>query len=221
VRIFAWGGGALFVLSLAYCLWWYLVPLGRDLPWAGFAAVAWNAGLVAVFASHHSVFAREPVKRAIGRLVGGGVRSVYVWVASGLLIAVCILWKPVGGACYDARGVLRAAAAGVQLLGIALIAWSVARIDPLELAGIHPSATSGLQITGPYRLVRHPLYLGWMLAAFATPHLTGDRLTFALLTSLYLVMAVPWEERSLNAAFGNAYARYADQVRWRVIPFIY
>ena len=51
--------------------------------------------------------------------------------------------------------------------------------------------------------------------------LAGDRLTFAVLTSLYLAIAIPWEERSLVAAFGDAYRRYQQQVRWRMIPFIY
>ena len=80
--------------------------------------------------------------------------------------------------------------------GCSHTAWSVAEIDPLELAGIRtPDAEDELQFQGPYRLVRHPLYLGWIVAAFGTPHLTGDRLAFAILTSLYLVIAIPWEEQ--------------------------
>lgn len=221
MRIFEWLGGGVFVASLAYCLWTYLVPLGRDAPFAGPGAVAWNAGLLTVFACHHSVFARDAAKRAIRRLAGDTVRSVYVWIASLLLIAVCLLWQPIGGTLYDATGAARVALAALEGLGVALIAWSVARIDPLELAGIHPPSAGGLQTGGPYRLVRHPLYLGWMLAALATPHLTGDRLAFAVLTSTYLVVAVPWEERSLRGAFGAAYASYTRRVRWRVIPFIY
>ncbi len=221
MRIFAWLGGGVFVASLAYCVWWYLVPLGHGAPYAGAPAIGWNALLVTLFAAHHSLFAREPVKRAVVAMTGGAARSVYVWVASGLLFAVCMLWRPVGGVLYDARGAGGVALGVVQLLGVAIIAWSVARIDPLELAGIHPPATSGLQIGGPYRLVRHPLYLGWIVAAFATPRLTGDRLAFAVLTAIYLVVAVPWEERSLTRTFGESYARYTTHVRWRVIPFIY
>ncbi len=221
MRVFAWLGGGLFVVALAYCLWWYVVPLGRDAAFGGVGPLAWNAGLLTVFAGHHSIFARQPAKRALHRVAGNAERSVYVWVASALLIAVCIEWRPIGGSLYDVRGVAGVPLVAIQLLGIALIAWSVARIDPLELAGIRPPASGGLQIEGPYRLVRHPLYLGWMIAAFATPHLTGDRLAFAVLTSIYLVVAVPWEERSLEGSFGSAYTRYADQVRWRVIPFIY
>ncbi len=211
----------MFVASRVYCVWWYLVPLGHGAPYAGAAAIGWNALLVTLFACHHSVFAREPVKRALVAVTGSAERSVYVWVASGLLFAVCMLWRPVGGVLYDARGVGGVALGILQLLGVALIAWSVARIDPLELAGIHPPALSGLQIEGPYRMVRHPLYLGWIVAAFATPRLTGDRLAFAVLTTIYLVVAVPWEERSLARTFGESYARYTARVRWRVIPFIY
>lgn len=221
MRIFAWLGGGMFVAALACCVWWYVGPAGRELAPAGPWTLAWNTALLTLFASHHSVFARDAVKRGLQRWFAGGVRSVYVWVASLLLVAVCMLWRPIGGTFYDARGAGRVALVTIQLLGIALIAWSVARIDPLELAGIHPPAAGGLQIEGPYRIVRHPLYLGWMIAAFATPHLTGDRLAFGVLTSIYLVVAVPWEERSLIGTFGDDYRRYAGRVRWRVIPFIY
>ena len=60
-----------------------------------------------------------------------------------------------------------------------------------------------------------------MVALFAAPHMTGDRLAFAVLTSIYLVMAIPWEERSMREAFGEDYEQYAAEVRWRVIPYIY
>jgi methanethiol S-methyltransferase len=221
-RVFVWMGGTTFAASLAYCTWWYLFRLGRTLPRTGIDALARDAALVTIFAVHHSLFARDRVKRILLHAFGGLLRSFYVWIASALLIAVCTWWRPIGGDWYDARGPAGGALTAIQVAGVALIAWSVARIDPLALAGIREAAPiDALQIKGPYGLVRHPLYLGWMLAAFATPHLTGDRLAFAVLTSLYLVIAVPLEERSLRKAFGVDYARYAAQVPWRVIPFIY
>lgn len=224
-RLFVWAGGALFVASLALCAWWYLVVAGRSYggppSWPRFA---FDAALFTVFALHHSVFAREPVKRAVAAVLPDRLlRSVYVWTASLLLMIVCLLWQPVGGDAYAARGAAALVLIAAQLAGVGVIAWSVRAIDPLELAGIRvPGRTAdALQIGGPYRLVRHPLYLGWIVAVFGHPHMTGDRLAFAAITSIYLVAAIPLEERSLHAAFGDAYERYCQAVRWRVIPFVY
>ncbi|OLC44035.1 MAG: hypothetical protein AUH43_19525 [Acidobacteria bacterium 13_1_40CM_65_14] len=222
-RLFVWLGGVMFVTSLAVCVWWYLFVLGQPRLRMGWLPIVVDAILVTVFALHHSVFAREPIKRAMASAIPERLlRSVYVWIASLLLILVCLLWQPVGGDLYDATGWRAVAHASVQLAGIAVIAQSVRAIDPLELAGIRPSSgIDGLQIGGPYRLVRHPLYLGWMLAAFGAAHMTGDRLLFAVLTTLYLAIAIPWEERSLVRSFGESYRRYQQRVRWRMIPFIY
>src|SRR5581483_6805785 len=165
--------------------------------------------------AHHSLFARNRVKRLLARAVPEAlVRSVYVWAAAALLALVCLAWRRVGGELYDLRGWTGAAPLAAQLAGLALIARSTATIDPLELAGIRQFYTTRraggappssapieapppprLQVTGPYRLVRHPLYLGWVLVVFGTAHLTGDRLLFAALTTVYLAIAIPWEER--------------------------
>ena len=102
-----------------------------------------------------------------------------------------------------------------------MIARSVGAIDPLELAGIRAATPAGPQTRGPYGVVRHPLYLGWMLIAFGPAQLTGDRLAFAAMTSLYLVMAIPWEERALERAFGAQYATYKQRVRWRLVPYVF
>ena len=78
-----------------------------------------------------------------------------------------------------------------------------------------------LQTGGVYGLVRHPLYFGWVLIVFGAAHMTGDRLTFAVLTTAYLVMAMPWEERSLEREFGASYRRYKEKVRWKILPYLY
>jgi protein-S-isoprenylcysteine O-methyltransferase Ste14 len=222
-RAFAWLGGGLFVTSLAVCAGWYLVVMNRPTPPAGWQPVAANAALLTIFALHHSLFARERVKTWLARLVPAPLgRSVYVWVASALLILVCVLWRRIGGELYAATGGPAVALTAVQIAGLWITARSVARIDPLELAGIRPTGRAdGLQMTGPYRWVRHPLYLGWLLMVFGAAHMTGDRLAFAAITSSYLVVAIPWEERSLRRSFGEDYARYAREVTWRMIPFIY
>ena len=225
-RLFVWVGGVWFVLSLALTSWAYAFWFGQSRPFAGAAPVAVNATLMTGFALHHSLFARAGMKARLSRIWPARLlRSLYVWIASLLLIALCLAWQPIGGDFYDASGWRRGLHAVVQLTGVWLIARSVRAIDALELAGIRQfpagPAADTLQVRGPYRLVRHPLYLGWMLVVFGTEHLTGDRLAFAALTSLYLVIAIPWEERSLEEEFGAQYADYKRQVRWRVIPYLY
>lgn len=221
-RVFVWTGGVLFVASLAWCAWWYLVLLGQATPAGGWPPIAWDVAMVTVFALHHSVCARDSIKRRLTWIPAHLVRSAYVWIASLLLMLVCGLWRSVGGQLYDATGAAAVAAAIAQLSGVGLIARAVARIHPLELAGIRPSRRpDALQVDGPYRWVRHPLYLGWILAVFGAAHMTGDRLAFAALTSIYLVVAVPLEERSLRQSLGDDYARYQRQVRWRIIPYLY
>jgi protein-S-isoprenylcysteine O-methyltransferase Ste14 len=226
MRIVAWLGGAVFVGSLALTAWWYFVSAGRSMAPTGLMPIAIDAALIGVFALHHSLFARESVKRALRLVPPSMVRSFYVWVASVLLVLVVMLWRPVGGVLYSVTGPLAFANALLQASGLWLIARATAGLDPLELAGIRQATGTApkiapLQISGPYRFVRHPLYLGWILALFGAAHMTGDRLAFASLTTVYLVLAVPWEERSLVQSFGEDYARYRRQVRWRIIPYLY
>jgi hypothetical protein len=228
-RLFVWIGGAWFVASLALTASWYATSLGRVKPFAGWRPLAYDAILFSVFALHHSALARRAIQAAVLRIVPDRMlRSVYVWTASLLLILVCLLWRPIGGDLFHAAGPRAFVHAMVQLSGLSLIVLSVRAIDPLELAGIRrpgPAACGApggaLQRHGPYRLVRHPLYLGWMLIVFGTAHMTGDRLAFAVITSLYLVIAIPWEERSLERTFGDAYRRYKGEVRWRAIPYVF
>ena len=222
-RSFVWLGGALFVAALAASLYEFVIGWAESGPTLTVESVGWNVALFAAFAAHHSLFARESAKRTIERLVPQSlVRSLYVWTASLLLLTVLVLWRPIGGDVYRTRGWVALSLLVVQLGGIGLIARSVAMIDPLELAGIRARPRrEGLQVAGPYRLVRHPVYLGWILALFGAPHMTGDRLTFAVVTAIYLFAAIPWEERSLCAEFGDEYVRYQGMVRWRILPYVF
>src|SRR5204863_2158672 len=157
--LLVWGGGAIFVASLAFCAWWYVDLLGRPAASDPWPAAAYDAALFAIFAAHHSVFARDAVKARLASIIPARlVRTVFVWIASALLIGVCVLWRPIGSDIYDATGWRAWAHAAVQLAGIALVASAVRVIDPLELAGIRQSHGGGtLQIRGPYRWVRHPV----------------------------------------------------------------
>ena len=219
---FVWGGGVMFVTALALTGYTFAVTWAQVRPFDA-VAVALDSALFTVFALHHSVFAREPVKRRLTALLPEPLlRSVYVWLASLLLIAVCLAWRPVGGELYALRGLPRYALAAAQLLGVAIIAGAVRVIDPLELAGIRQhSGSDALQIVGPYRWVRHPIYLGWLLVTFGAAHMTGDRLIFAGISTMYLLIAMPFEERSLRMSFGEAYNDYTRRVRYRIVPYVY
>ena len=224
-RPFVWIGGAWFVASLAVTAWWYAAFLGRVQPFAGWRPLTYDAILFSVFALHHSALARAAAQTALSRVVPDRMlRSVYVWTASLLLILVCLLWRPIGGDLFQVAGPRVFVHGVIQLSGLSLIALSVRAIDALELAGIRrpePTTRGALQTTGPYRLVRHPIYLGWMLIVFGAAHMTGDRLAFAVISSLYLVIAIPWEERALERTFGDAYRRYKGEVGWRAIPYVF
>jgi protein-S-isoprenylcysteine O-methyltransferase Ste14 len=226
-RVFVWAGGVIFVVSLATCALWYTFILsdphraGQSDP---AAALVFDAVLFVVFAAHHSLLARRSFKTWLARFVPERMlRTVYVVVASLLLLMVCAWWRPVGGELYDVRGWRALVHVLIQLIGLAIVAAAVRRIDALELAGIHepPARSSDLQIAGPYRWVRHPIYLGWVLMVFGAGHMTFDRLAFAAITTAYLFAAIPWEERSLAESAGRAYESYKEKVRWRVLPYVF
>src|SRR5665213_1164020 len=124
--LFVWTGGALFVASLATVAWWFTWPLGAaELGRAGqvsFPAIGADAVIFSVFAFHHSVFARPRVKTALARVVPERLqRSVYVWIASLLLIGVAYAWRPIGGVVYLAPEWIAAALLSVQVAGAWLI----------------------------------------------------------------------------------------------------
>ena len=222
MTVFAWLGGVLFVGALAFCGYSYAITWAHAAPFSAMAGVV-DALLFSVFALHHSLFAREPVKHWLASVVPQPMlRSVYVWIASSLLIGVCLAWQPAGGDLYRHANLLAIVHGVVQAAGVLVIALAVRAIDALELAGIRPHAgREPLQIVGPYRLVRHPLYSGWLLLTFGAAHMTGDRLIFAGISTIYLLIAMPFEERSLGMSFGSAYSDYQRRVRYRIVPYVY
>jgi protein-S-isoprenylcysteine O-methyltransferase Ste14 len=230
--VFAWGGAALFVLSLLVFLHAYLVRFGAPAAGAPLVrGVALDVSLFSAFALHHSLLARTAMKARVSRLASPTLeRSLYTWVASALLVLVCVLWQPVPGELYHATGAAAVPAFAVQALGILITIRSSARLDVLDLAGVRPllaarpgatGARVPLATTGLYGFVRHPLYFGWILFVFGTPHMTLTRLVFALVSTIYLALAVPFEERGLVGIFGDEYRAYQARVRWRVVRGLY
>jgi protein-S-isoprenylcysteine O-methyltransferase Ste14 len=228
---FAWLGALLFISSLLLLVHAYFITFGRATPDGPTArTVLLDVGLFSVFALHHSAFARSGVKLWMTRLVPPALeRSVYAWISSLLLMAVVLLWRPVPGVLYEVRGLWVIPFYAIQMLGVLLTLRSSSRLGILDLAGVdhvRDDVGSGeahvpLVTTGLYGFVRHPLYFSWLLFVFATPHMTMTRLTFAIVSSAYLGIAIPFEERGLIRTFGDDYRRYQRDVRWRMLPGVY
>ena len=226
-RACAWGGTLLFFASLSYFLYAYIVTYGEMPPSSGAThAVAVDVLLITGFALHHSVFARERVRARIARTVPPTLeRSLYVWIASALFIAVCALWQPVPGVAWAAAAPLRWLLVAFQAAAVWLIARSAAMLDILELSGVRQLSPTPRAVvfktSGPYGWMRHPIYTGWILFVFCVPTMTMTRLVFAVVSSAYLLIAIPFEERSLMATSAGSYDAYSRQVRWKLIPGLY
>lgn len=227
-HVVAWGGAAAFVASLLYFLFSYSVTFGEIVDGrldAG--AIGINVGLFTVFALHHSVFARDRVRDAVRSVVSNQLeRSVYVWVASLMLIAVCYFWQMVPGVLWQVPKPWSWALVVVQVWAAWLTVRSAAVIDAFDLAGLRqvPNAlpqTIEFKTNGPYGWVRHPIYLGWILLVFSVGTMTMTRFAFAAISTVYLLMAIPLEENTLRANAGRAYEDYKRRVPWKLIPRVY
>src|SRR5262245_27770926 len=225
-------GAGLFVLSLSYFLYrfWTTFGMRTDGPLRP-APLVWNVVLFSVFALHHSVFARESVRRWLAHAFGRLERSFYVWIASLLFIAVCKLWLPLPGVVWELNSAFTVVLLFLQMAGIVISVYSASVIDIWELAGIRqlnaqlPTPNSQTEFefkaSGPYGLVRHPIYLGWFLIVFGVGNMTMTRFVFAVVSCAYVLLAIPFEERSIRRASNGAYDRYMKKVPRKLIPGLY
>lgn len=185
-------------------------------------AVGTDLGLLAVFAIQHSVMARPWFKRWWTKWVPEPIeRSTYVvlsCVALGLLVA---LWQPMGGVIWQvASPALRAAIYAFYFGGWATVVVATCLINHFDLFGVRqvwlyyrglPYTYLPFRTPGPYQSIRHPLYVGWLMTFWAAPTMTISHLLFAAGTTIYILIAIRWEERDLLDNHGEAYARYRER----------
>jgi poly(3-hydroxybutyrate) depolymerase/protein-S-isoprenylcysteine O-methyltransferase Ste14 len=231
ISAFAFGllAYASFGLSLLYLLG-FLMDLG-ELPVTvdrGPSAPAWTAGtvdtlLIAAFGLQHSIMARPGFKRAWTRLVPPSIeRSVYVLISSAGTLLLCAAWRPIPQVVWSAAAGIESVLwwGGFAAGFVVLIAASF-QIDHFELLGLkqtwsalrgRPCARPAFSVRGLYKLVRHPIYVGWLLLFSAAPRMTVGHLLLAAGMTVYVLVAMTVEERDLVRDHGDAYLGYRKRV---------
>jgi methanethiol S-methyltransferase len=182
-------------------------------------ALTVDLSLLAAFALQHSGMARPAFKLWWKRFVPEAAeRSTYVLVSSLALVALYLFWQPIGGVVWSVpAGLARSSVIGLYLLGWLLLLYTTFLIDHFDLFGLKQVSRRLFNKTyrapvfrtpSLYKLVRHPLYIGWLTIFWAAPIMTVAHLIFALATTAYILIAIRWEERDLVSAFGNVYEDY-------------
>jgi protein-S-isoprenylcysteine O-methyltransferase Ste14 len=222
--VFAYG---VFFFSFLYAAGFVgnlVVPKGIDSgASAGVAqAVLIDIVLLGVFAVQHSVMARPAFKRWWTKFVPASVeRSTYVLLASLALLLLYWQWRPLTQPIWTVTGVWAQVLWAVFWLGWGLVLLSTFLINHFDLFGLKQVWDYRARREAPppefktpwfYKTVRHPIYLGFILAFWATPAMTAGHLLFAAATTAYILIGIQLEERDLIAAFGEQYARYRKRV---------
>jgi protein-S-isoprenylcysteine O-methyltransferase Ste14 len=228
--IFLYGVGsyavffATFLYAIAFVGNFPLVPRSIDgIPEMAFGnALVINMLLLAVFAIQHSVMARPAFKAWWTRIIPQAAeRSTYVLLSSLALIALFYFWQPMGGVIWQVenRSGQLPLLAGFGF-GWALVLYSTFLINHFDLFGLRqvwlqllgkPYTALPFKTPAAYKLVRHPLYLGWFFAFWCTPQMTAAHLLFAVLTSVYILIGIYLEERDLIQAHPE-YRTYRQRV---------
>jgi protein-S-isoprenylcysteine O-methyltransferase Ste14 len=218
---------ALFLVTFLYAVGFVggiLTPTSLDGPREGsFAyALAVNLGLLTLFAVQHSGMARPAFKRWLTRFVPEPAeRSTYVLLSSIALLLMFALWRPFGVVVWEVEGTAaRAAVYAVFAAGWLTVLVTTFLINHFDLFGLRqvwlyfrgvPYTHLRFTTPGPYKLIRHPLYVGWLMVFWAAPTMTAAHLLFAVGTTAYILMAIRWEERDLVSAHPE-YEEYRRRV---------
>ena len=225
----------IFLLTFLYAIGFmgnFLVPQssdsGADGPFVN--ALIVNVILLRIFAVQHSVMARPAFKTWWTKIIPKAAeRSTYTLLSSLALILLFYYWQPMGGIIWqvEAGSIAQIILYSLFGFGWALVLFSTFLINHFDLFGLRQVylnfigkeyAALKFGTPGIYKLIRHPLYLGWFFAFWATPTMTAAHLAFAIITTTYILLAIRWEEQDLLTALGEDYANYRKLVPM-IIPF--
>jgi protein-S-isoprenylcysteine O-methyltransferase Ste14 len=188
-----------------------------------FESLAINLALMSLFAVQHSVMARSSFKQWWTQFIPKPVeRSTYVLLASLTLLLLFWQWRPMPAVIWDVKErEMAAVITGLSFVGWVIVFTGTFLINHFELFGLHQVTNhlAGREMSPPvfrtpllYNFVRHPIYLGFIIAFWAAPTMTAGHLLFAAVTTAYIFVGILLEERDLTAMFGDDYRRYRERV---------
>lgn len=216
---------ATFICLIAFLadLAWLPKTIDRGAVGVFFPSLLRDAALIAIFGLQHSVMARQSFKRVWTKIIPKPLeRSIYVLASSVALIILFLGWTPLHGDVWRVSSSL--GTAGIWALfatGWLIVLLSTFLLNHFELFGLQQiylhargrtAAPASMKLPFFYKMVRHPLYTGFLIAFWATPHMTVGHFLFALGMSFYILGAIRLEERDLVSLFGRQYEDYRNRV---------
>ena len=218
---------AVFLVTFLYAIGFignFAVPKTMDSPASGdwLTAVYVDLCLLSLFALQHSIMARQGFKKLLTRVIPvAAERSTYVLASSLALLLLFWQWRPLGGVIWNLEAMpAQAMLYGAYAFGWLLVFVTTFVINHFDLFGLRQvwrelqgQPQTKLRFVMPvlYRVVRHPLYVGWLFVFWSTPRMTMTHLLFAVMTTAYILIAIQFEEADLLREHPE-YARYREQV---------
>ncbi len=217
----AWILGAGSLLAFGAFLWTENLSV-VDLRLTRSSALLWDALLCLLFIAQHSILVRRPVRNTLRRAIPDYFYGLaYTYTSAVALFLLVVFWQHAAGNVYTVHGVGRWVLRITLLLAFVGVLWGIGSLERFDVFGVdaylnhlrqRQEPPGHLTVKGPYGIVRHPFYAFGIVALWATPVFSADRLLLNVLFTGWILLGASLEERDLLADFGENYVRYRESV---------